>query len=150
MRVAKAMMTFRIKDEKEQPKVTTFEHTGKDTFVVVKGLEVRSLCGHHLFPFFGSASIGYVPKNKKAGLSKFQRVLDFVANEPQDQERLTERFLDILVRELDPKIMVVKMTCQHTCMTVRGVKCHDAETTTILGHGETSDTGSMQVYINQL
>lgn len=144
------MMTFRAKEEGELPKITTFEHSGNSTFVVVKGLEVRSLCGHHLFPFFGTASVGYIPKKRKAGISKFQRVLDFVANQPQDQEGLTERFLDILVKAIDPEMMIVKLTCQHTCMVVRGVKCHGAETTTILEHGEFGDAAAMQVYINQL
>ena len=136
-RFAKAMMSFKVKDKKEMPKITTFEHKGNDTLVMVKNLQVRSLCGHHLFPFFGIASVGYIPSNKKAGLSKFQRVLDFVASEPQDQEGLTERYLNLLVEEIDPKFIAVKLTCQHTCMSVRGAKVHDAETITFLSSGNT-------------
>ena len=134
-RFAKAMMEFRIKSDDEKPTITTFDMGGdRDGFVKVTGLEVRSLCGHHLFPFFGSAVVGYVPSDRKAGLSKFQRVLDFVANKPQDQEGLTEEYLNLLVKELDPQMLVVKVVCQHTCMIARGVKCHSSETTTIVNY----------------
>jgi len=115
--------------QKEEPEVTVFE-SNSNGVVVVKNLEVRSLCGHHLFPFIGTCSVAYIPNKFKAGLSKFQRVLDFVAEKPQDQENLTKEMLDFLVAKIQPIAMVVEITCQHTCMSGRGVKCHDAETYT--------------------
>ena len=138
-RFAKAMMEFRVKDSDEKPNITTFSTNKIDNgFVKVTGLEVRSLCGHHLFPFFGNAVVGYIPRDKKAGLSKFQRVLDFVANKPQDQEGLTDEYMNLLVEELDPLMLVVKVVCKHTCMVARGVKCHSSETTTISNYVRSS------------
>lgn len=127
-RFAKFMLDFSPK--KEKPKITTFECTSKG-LIAITGLDVRSLCSHHLAPFIGKASVYYYPKFKKAGLSKFQRALDYVANKPQDQENLTKELLDFLVQEIDPEGMCVKVTAVHTCMSVRGVRCSNSETTTI-------------------
>jgi len=136
-RFAKYMMDF--SPDKEKPKLTTFVAKSHG-LVCVNGLEVRSLCSHHLAPFIGTASIAYYPKNKKAGLSKFQRALDYIANRPQDQEKLTKELLDFLVEEIEPLGMIIKITAEHTCMTARGVQCHQAETTTIEVYGDCCKT----------
>lgn len=111
-RFAKAMLSF--SPNKKAPVITTFKATS-DGLVIINNLEVRSLCGHHLFPFIGTASVAYFPDKKKAGLSKFQRALDYIANRPQDQEALTKQLLDFLVKHIQPKGMMIKITAEHTC-----------------------------------
>lgn len=146
-RFAKALLSF--SPNKKEPQITVFD-TQSTGIVIVKNLEVRSLCQHHLFPFFGKGSVAYVPNGKIAGLSKFQRVMDFVAEKPQDQERLTKEFLDFLVDRIQPKYMIVKLECEHTCMKVRGVKCTDANTITIDSFGVEQDNPIFQNILNLL
>lgn len=130
-RFAKALISMSTENaEVKKPKISTFEHNS-NTLVVVRNIEVRSLCRHHLFPFWGEAEIAYIPMGKKAGLSKFQRAMDYVAERPQDQENITEEFLNFLVEEIEPLFMVVKIKAVHSCMSVRGVKCSHADTITI-------------------
>lgn len=126
-RVAQYFLGF--SPDKKAPKITTFK-AKSNGLVMIEGLEVRSLCAHHLCPFIGTATIAYFPRTKKAGLSKFQRALDYIANRPQDQESVTKELLDFLVEAIEPRGMMVKLQCEHTCMTVRGVQCHNSSTIT--------------------
>ena len=146
-RFVKALMSF--SPQKDEPEVTLFKSNSSGV-VVVKNLEVRSMCGHHLFPFIGTCSIGYVPFEYKAGLSKFQRVLDHFAEKPQDQENLTKQMLDFLVKKINPRAMVITITCKHTCMSGRGVKCHDAETTTLEEFVADGDEAFLQKIYTQI
>ena len=141
-RFVKALKSF--SPNKEEPVVTMFPSESKGV-VTIKNLELRSLCQHHLFPFFGSCSVAYIPNGYVAGLSKFQRVLDFFAERPQDQENITHQVLEYLVAHVQPKAMVVMCKATHTCMTVRGVKCHNGETITIESYG--TDIGD-KIYEN--
>lgn len=135
LRFAKVLTDFNTK-YKEEPVFTVFPHNPKIiTLVDVRDIDVRSLCAHHLFPFFGKARVVYVPSNKKAGLSKFQRVIDYLASMPQDQETLTQKVLTYLVEALAPVYLSVEIECLHTCMVARGAKSAQATTRTFASYG---------------
>lgn len=90
--------------------------------VVVRDIPVRSICEHHLLPFFGYAHIAYVPDGRILGFSKFARIVDTFAKRLQVQERLTRQVADFLYNELKPKGLMVLIDAVHTCALVRGVE----------------------------
>ena len=90
--------------------------------VSVKDIEFYSLCEHHMLPFWGKASIGYIPRNKILGLSKIARVLDVFARRLQVQERLTKEVADGIFKLVDAKAVAVTIEAQHMCMMMRGVE----------------------------
>ena len=98
--------------------------------VIVKDIELYSLCEHHMIPFFGKAHIAYVPSNKIVGLSKLPRVVDIFARRLQVQERLTNQILHALDRNLKPQGVAVVIEAQHMCMMMRGVQKQNSVTTT--------------------
>lgn len=99
--------------------------------VIVKDIEIYSVCEHHLVPFFGKAHIAYIPRNGKVtGLSKLARVVDTAAKRPQLQERLTNSVADILMEKLDAMGVLVVIEAEHMCMTMRGIKKPGAKTIT--------------------
>ena len=98
--------------------------------VLVKDIEVYSLCEHHVLPFFGKAHIAYIPDGKIVGLSKIPRVVDAYSRRLQVQERLTIEIRDCLQRTLNPKGVAVVLECSHMCMQMRGVQKQNSSTTT--------------------
>jgi GTP cyclohydrolase IA len=98
--------------------------------VIVKDIEVYSLCEHHLLPFFGKAHIAYIPNGIITGLSKIPRVVDAYARRLQVQERLTNEIRDCIQDTLQPKGVAVVMECTHLCMQMRGVQKQNSVTTT--------------------
>ena len=98
--------------------------------VLVKDIEVFSLCEHHLLPFFGKAHIAYIPNGYVAGLSKLPRVVDVFARRLQVQERLTEQILTCIQDTLKPLGVAVVIEAQHLCMMMRGVQKQSSVTTT--------------------
>tara|TARA_Y100000034_G_scaffold29728_1_gene36185 strand:+ start:56316 stop:56888 length:573 start_codon:yes stop_codon:yes gene_type:complete len=131
VRFAKALLSF--SDDKTEPNMTAFPVEGSlIPYVTVDKIEVRSLCAHHLFPFTGYASVVYLPKDEKLGLSKMQRAMDYVATRLTDQESITTKFLEFIKEKINPEYIAIKITCHHSCMSARGVKCHQAETITFL------------------
>lgn len=98
--------------------------------VIVKDIEVYSLCEHHMLPFFGKAHVAYIPEGKIVGLSKIPRVVDAYARRLQVQERLTIEIRDCLQRTLHPKGVAVVLECSHMCMQMRGVQKQNSSTTT--------------------
>lgn len=98
--------------------------------VLVKDIEVYSLCEHHVLPFFGKAHIAYIPDGKIVGLSKIPRVVDTYSRRLQVQERLTIEIRDCLQRTLNPKGVAVVLECSHMCMQMRGVQKQNSATTT--------------------
>ena len=90
--------------------------------VVVKGIEFYSLCEHHLLPFFGTAAVGYLPREKVIGLSKIPRIVEMYARRLQVQERLTQEVADFLMERIDPLGVGVVIEAQHLCTAMRGVR----------------------------
>lgn len=110
-----------------------FERTGDNPQTVeVTDIDFCSLCEHHLLPFFGKASITYLPKKggKVVGLSKLCRLVECYARRLQIQERMTDQILSAIVENLDPIMASVQLTAFHTCMTIRGIKKIEAQTRT--------------------
>ncbi len=104
--------------------------------VVVKDIEVYSLCEHHLLPFFGKAHIAYIPNGYIVGLSKLPRVVDAFARRLQVQERLTNEIRDCIQSTLKPMGVAVVVECSHLCMQMRGVQKQNSVTTTSAFTGE--------------
>ncbi|MDW7981415.1 MAG: GTP cyclohydrolase I FolE [Thermomicrobium sp.] len=102
----------------------------ENTMVVVKGIEFYSLCEHHLLPFFGHIHIGYLPRGRILGLSKFARIVDLYARRLQVQERLTQEVARAIEELLDPQGVAVVADGMHLCMMMRGVEKQHARTTT--------------------
>ena len=98
--------------------------------VLVKDIEVYSMCEHHMLPFFGKAHIAYIPNGKIVGLSKIPRVVDVFARRLQVQERLTIEIRDCIQNTLNPAGVAVVIECQHLCMQMRGVQKQNSHTTT--------------------
>lgn len=117
-----------LKAKREYDKFTTFD-TKVSEMIVINGLKIFSFCEHHLMPFFGYCSIGYIPDNKMLGLSKFQRLVDKCSSKPHTQENLTDEIAHELRLVLEtkgdqrsgPLGIGVAMTCTHTCMFGRGI-----------------------------
>ncbi|MFW0714648.1 GTP cyclohydrolase I FolE [Pedobacter sp. N23S346] len=98
--------------------------------VVVKDIEVYSMCEHHMLPFFGKAHIAYIPNGQIVGLSKIPRIVDAFARRLQVQERLTNEIRDCIQNTLNPMGVAVVMECKHLCMSMRGVQKQNSVTTT--------------------
>ena len=102
-----------------------------DEMVLVRDIELYSVCEHHLLPFHGGAHVGYIPSHGAVvGLSKLARLVDVYARRPQVQERLTQQIADALMEYADARGVIVVTECEHLCMSMRGVKKSQARTTT--------------------
>src|SRR5687768_2276000 len=104
--------------------------------IVVKDIEIYSMCEHHLLPFFGKAHIAYIPNGWITGLSKIARVVDVYARRMQVQERLTTQILDAIKESLNPLGVAVVIEAAHLCMMMRGVQKQNSVTTTSAFWGE--------------
>ena len=98
--------------------------------VLVKDIEVYSLCEHHILPFFGKAHVAYIPNGKVVGLSKIPRVVDVFARRLQVQERLTHQILEAIDTALQPQGVAIIIEARHMCMMMRGVQKQNSVTTT--------------------
>ncbi|MBN2652471.1 MAG: GTP cyclohydrolase I FolE [Spirochaetales bacterium] len=108
-----------------------FQEEKYEELVIVKDIPFYSVCEHHLVPFFGTAHVGYFPKEGRlTGLSKLARVVDTVAKRPQLQERLTATIADTIEKQLQPYGVIVVVEAEHMCMTMRGVKKPGSRTVT--------------------
>jgi GTP cyclohydrolase I len=110
--------------------------------VLVRDIEVASMCEHHLVPFYGAAHVGYIPneKGQVTGLSKLARLVDVFARRPQLQERMTSQIADALMRVLEPRGVIVVIEAEHMCMTMRGVRKPGAKTITSAVRGAFRDS----------
>jgi GTP cyclohydrolase I len=117
-------------------------HEAYSEMVLVKDIDVYSLCEHHMLPFFGKAHIAYIPDGKIVGLSKIPRVVDVFSRRLQVQERLTIEIRDSIQKALNPVGVAVVLDCHHLCMQMRGVSKQHSTTTTSAYSGLflTSDT----------
>ena len=104
--------------------------------VIVRDIEVYSLCEHHLLPFFGKAHVAYIPKGRIVGLSKVPRVVDAFARRLQVQERLTVQIRDCIQDTLDPAGVAVVIEAQHMCMIMRGIQKQNSVASTSAFTGE--------------
>lgn len=152
MRAAKAM-AFVTRGYRQDPDIiindAIFSHEGS-RMVIVKDIEFYSLCEHHILPFFGKVSIGYIPGGKTIGLSKLARLVDFYARRLQVQERMTSQICRIIMEKLNAKGVIVVCTGEHLCMKMRGVEKQDSATTTIESAGVFSDSALREEFFQAL
>ena len=123
-------------------------HENHNQMVVVKDIELFSLCEHHLLPFYGRAHIAYIPNGKIVGLSKLARVVDTFARRFQVQERLTIQIRDCVQETLDPLGVAVVIEAKHLCMMMRGVQKQNSVTTTSAFTGQFENMNTRQEFIN--
>ena len=112
--------------------------------VIVRDIELFSLCEHHMLPFYGRVAIAYIPDGEVVGLSKLARLVEVYARRLQVQERLTSEIADALMEELKPKGAMVYIEAEHMCMTMRGIKKPGAVTTTFVSRGEFIDNDELK------
>ncbi|MCM0149861.1 GTP cyclohydrolase I FolE [Photobacterium galatheae] len=130
---------------------TVFHENYRD-IVMVRNIEVSSFCEHHLLPFRGTASIGYLPAKEGGvvGLSKLARLVEVFARRPQVQERLTTQIADALEAALDAEGVIVEIECEHSCMSFRGVKKSGSTTVTSTLRGVFRDDPQQQAMVLNL
>lgn len=149
-RAAKAMK-FLTKGYEMDPKQilqsAMFEESYSE-MVIVKDIELYSLCEHHLLPFFGKVHIAYIPNGHIVGLSKLPRVVDVFARRLQVQERLTEQILDCINDTLNPLGVAVVIEASHMCMMMRGVQKQNSTTTTSGFRGAFKETDTRNEFLN--
>lgn len=117
-----------------------FEDEKNNNMVIVKDIELYSLCEHHLLPFYGRAHVGYIPNGKIIGLSKIPRLVDMFARRLQVQERLTTQIAQIIQEFLDPAGVGVVIEAKHLCSMMRGVEKQNSEMVTSAMYGEFHDS----------
>lgn len=124
---------------------TTFE-ANHEEMVLVRDIEVMSLCEHHLLPFKGVAHVGYIPGShgRITGLSKLARLVEVYARRPQVQERLTSQIAGMLMSQLDPRGAIVVLECEHMCMEMRGIRKAGARTITSAVRGAFQTDGKVR------
>ena len=109
-------------DARNAPDPATFAHAGGEELVAVRDIEFYSVCIHHFVPFFGRATVAYVPNDRIIGISGPARLLDWYARRPQLQERITAQVADHLERLLAPRGVAVVLRARHLCMEMRGIR----------------------------
>lgn len=112
--------------------------------VIVRDIEFYSLCEHHILPFFGSVSIGYLPGEHIVGLSKLARIVDLFARRLQVQERFSQELCDMLTTKLNARGVIIKCRAKHLCMQMRGVEKQQAETVTITTSGVFNEDSNLR------
>ena len=118
------------------PEVTAFPNAKKYDQIYITGpISIDSTCAHHFQPITGSCYIGIFPDEKVIGLSKFNRMVDWIASRPQIQEEMTEQIADMVEKETEAKGVAVIIKAEHFCMTARGVKEHESEMMTSVVRG---------------
>ena len=148
-RAAKAMkfLTEGYEQDPKQILQSAMFEESYDEMVIVKEIELYSLCEHHMLPFFGKAHIAYIPNGHIVGLSKIPRVVDVFARRLQVQERLTEQILDCINSTLQPRGVAVVIEASHMCMMMRGVQKQNSMTTTSGFRGAFKDTDTRNEFL---
>lgn len=144
MRAAKSMdfLTHGYRQDPKKILESALFHEDYRQIIVVKDIEIYSLCEHHLLPFFGKAHVGYIPNGTIVGLSKIPRVVECFSRRLQLQERLTTQIKDCIQEVLNPVGVAVVIECQHLCMSMRGIQKQNSVTTT------SEFTGAFQKNVN--
>ncbi|MCH5220188.1 MAG: GTP cyclohydrolase I FolE [Muribaculaceae bacterium] len=120
-----------------------FEHAGS-RMIIVRDIEFYSMCEHHILPFLGKVSIGYIPDGKMAGLSKLARLVNVYARRLQVQERMTAQICDAVRRTLNAKGVMVLVEAGHLCMKMRGVEKQESATATVDYSGLFAEDASLR------
>ena len=149
-RVAKAMhfLSSGYKMDAYEIMRSALFHEEHNQMVLVKDIELYSLCEHHLLPFYGRAHIAYIPNGSIVGLSKLARVVDVYARRFQVQERLTIQIRDCIQETLNPLGVAVVIEAKHLCMMMRGVQKQNSTTTTSAFTGEFQNQSTRSEFIN--
>ena len=149
MRAAKAMKFLTEGYEKDPKQIlqSAMFSENYNEMVIVKDIELYSLCEHHMLPFFGKAHIAYIPNGKIVGLSKIPRVVDVFSRRLQVQERLTEQVLDCINETLQPIGVGVVIEASHMCMMMRGVQKQNSTTTTSGFRGSFRETDTRNEFL---
>lgn len=129
------------------PTLTVFPNRKNvDELVISKGIRVMSVCSHHWQPISGTCAIGYVPRDKVIGISKFTRIVDWFCRRGQIQEELGEQIADFLVTMLDPIALGVVIDAKHFCMISRGVEAHESsDMVTSVMRGELATNSTLRM-----
>tara|TARA_B100000989_G_scaffold137130_1_gene101855 strand:- start:168 stop:761 length:594 start_codon:yes stop_codon:yes gene_type:complete len=149
-RASKALkfLTEGYEKDPEQVLQSAMFRENYNEMVIVKDIELYSLCEHHLLPFFGKAHLAYIPNGHIVGLSKLPRIVDIFSRRLQVQERLTEQILDCINSTLNPKGVAVVIEASHMCMMMRGVQKQNSTTTTSGFRGAFKDTDTRNEFLN--
>ncbi|MEX2590583.1 MAG: GTP cyclohydrolase I FolE [Chitinophagales bacterium] len=149
-RVAKAMqfMTQGYDQDAHEILSSAIFKEDHSEMVIVKDIELYSMCEHHMLPFFGKAHIAYIPDGKIVGLSKLARVVDVFARRLQVQERLTIQIRDAIEEALKPLGVAVVIEAKHLCMMMRGVQKQNSITTTSAFNGEFEKKATRDEFIS--
>ena len=152
MRVAKAMQILTRGYSQDPHKVLTDALFKEDynQMVIVKDIDVFSLCEHHMLPFYGKAHVAYIPNGHITGLSKIARVVDIYSHRLQVQERLTQQIKDCIQETLKPQGVMVVIEAKHMCMQMRGVEKQNAITTTSDFSGVFNNLNTRQEFMSLL
>ena len=149
-RIAKALLYLTHGydlDAKEMLRSAMFKEEYSQ-MVIVKDIEVYSMCEHHMLPFFGKAHVAYIPNGHVVGLSKLPRVVDVFARRLQVQERLTNEIRDCIQDTLEPLGVGIVIECRHLCMSMRGVQKQNSVTTTSAFTGEFLEEKTRTEFLN--
>ena len=152
MRVAKAMQVLTRGYTQDPHKVLTDALFKEDynQMVIVKDIDVFSLCEHHMLPFYGKAHVAYIPNGYITGLSKIARVVDIFSHRLQVQERLTQQIKDCIQDTLKPMGVMVVVEAKHMCMQMRGVEKQNSITTTSAFSGAFEQAKTREEFMNLL
>ncbi|ATL47296.1 GTP cyclohydrolase I FolE [Chitinophaga caeni] len=148
-RVAKAMQ-FLTQGYQQDARAILNSAKFKESYsemVIVKDIELYSLCEHHMLPFFGKAHVAYIPNGHITGLSKIARVVDVYARRLQVQERMTHEILEAIQESLQPQGVAVVIEAQHLCMMMRGVQKQNSVTTTSAFSGQFEDGRTREEFL---
>lgn len=149
MRAAKSMdfLTHGYRQDPKKILESALFHEDYKQIVVVKDIEIYSLCEHHLLPFFGKVNIAYAYEDKVVGLSKLARTVEVFARRLQIQENFTSQIAMAIMNELSPKGVMVVVQAEHMCMSMRGVKNDTSQTVTISALGCFENDLPLQEYV---
>ena len=152
MRMAKAMQILTRGYTQDPHKVLTDALFKEDynQMVIVKDIDVFSLCEHHMLPFYGKCHVAYIPDGYITGLSKIARVVDIFSHRLQVQERLTQQIKDCIQSTLKPQGVMVVIEAKHMCMQMRGVEKQNSITTTSDFSGVFNDLNTRQEFMSLL
>ena len=138
-------------DPSQKPKLSTFENSyNYNNLLVEKGIRLDSVCEHHFLPITGFAHVGYIPNKRVIGLSKINRLVSYYAHRPQVQERLCRQIIKGLQEALETESVIVAITAKHLCVSSRGIKDNDSQTTTIEYGGDFNDIALRSEFFNSI